>query len=359
MSGGDQQEKSEQATPFKLDEARKKGQVARSQELLSFMMLLSFLLVLSAIVGELCGVLATHAHWWLGNAATLGKDWGNLLAQGSHSLRQLLDTLMPLVGALVLVAILTNLVFNGPVFSLAPLKPDFKRLHPVQGLKRMFSRRMLVELLKVLAKGMLFSLVLYYLFRSLLPALLDLATLAPLALPPAMQDLLLQVGFAVLVVMAAAMLFDIWYARRDFARQMRMSRREVKDEHRRREGDPEIRSRRRQTQQELLQKAAALGKVREADVIVTNPTHYAIALQYRPASMRAPVVVAMGRGLLALRIRSLARKHQVPVLRRPALARSLHALARLDAAIPDITQNEVAQVYRWIISLPGNKVMTS
>jgi len=358
MSGGDQQEKSEQATPFKLDEARKKGQVPRSPELLSFMMLLTFLLMLSAIVREVCGVFAAHSHWWLGNAASLGKDWGNLLAQGSHSLRQLLDALLPLLGGLVLVAILSNLIFNGPVFSFAPLKPDFKRLHPIQGLKRMFSRRMLVELLKVLVKGVLFALVLYYLFQGLLADLLDLASLAPLALPPTLQGLLMQVGFAVLMVMAAAMLFDIWYSRRDFARQMRMSRREVKDENRRREGDPEIRSRRRASQQELLQKAAALGKVKEADVIVTNPTHYAVALQYRPASMRAPVVVAMGRGLLALRIRSLARKHQVPVLRRPALARSLHSLARLDAAIPDITQNEVAQVYRWIISLPGNKVMT-
>ncbi len=358
MSGGDQQEKSEQATPFKLDEARKKGQVARSPELLSFMMLLSFLFVISATVRELCGVIATHSHWWLGNAASLGQDWGNASAQGSHSLRHLLDALMPLLGALVLVAILTNLIFNGPVFSLIPIKPDFKRLHPVQGLKRMFSRRMLVELLKVLAKGVLFSLALYYLFLGLLRELLDLATLAPLALPPAMHGLLMQVGFAVLMVMAAAMLFDIWYSRRDFARQMRMSRREVKDEHRRREGDPEVRSRRRQSQQELLQKTAALGKVKDADVIITNPTHYAVALQYRPASMRAPVVVAMGRGLLALRIRGLARKHQVPVLRRPGLARSLHALAQLDAAIPDITQDEVARVYRWIISVPGNKVMT-
>ncbi|MFJ4374646.1 flagellar biosynthesis protein FlhB [Pseudomonas japonica] len=357
MSGNDQQEKSEQATPFKLEEARKKGQVARSQELLSFMMLLTFLLVLSATVHSVADVIAGHSHWWLGNAAWLSGDWGNLLAQGSHSLRQLADALMPLIGALILMAILTNLVFSGPVFSLAALKPDFKRLHPIQGLKKIFSRRMLVELLKVLVKGVLFSLVLFYLFQGLLPDLLDLMTLAPMALPQATEQLLMQVGFAVLMVMAAAMLFDIWYSRREFARQMRMSRRELKDEHRRREGDPEIRSRRRATQQEMLEKAAALGRVKDADVIVTNPTHYAIALQYRPDSMRAPVVLAMGRGLLALRIRTLARKHAVPVLRRPALARTLHALARIDAPIPDITQNDVAQVYRWVISLPGNKVM--
>jgi flagellar biosynthetic protein FlhB len=359
MSGNDQQEKTEEASPFKLEEARKKGQVARSQELLSFMMLLTFLMVFSATAYQLASVLAAHTHWWLGNAGQLGADWGYLGAQGGYSLRELAYALLPLIGALVLVAIVTNLIFNGPVFSFVPLKPDFKRLHPILGLKRMFSRRMFVELIKVLIKGVLFSLVLYYLFQSLAPKLLDMATVSPLSMPQAAKQLLMQLGFAVLMVMAAAALFDIWYSRKEFGRQMRMSRREQKDEYRRREGDPEIRSKRKGIQQELLKKAAALGQVKDADVIITNPTHYAVALQYRPATMRAPVVLAMGRGLLAHRICKLARRHAVPVLRRPPLARALHALARIDAPIPDLTQDDVAQVYRWIIALPGNKVVAA
>ncbi|HLD64650.1 MAG TPA: EscU/YscU/HrcU family type III secretion system export apparatus switch protein [Pseudomonas sp.] len=353
----DQQDKSEEATPYKLEEARKKGQVARSQELLTFMMVLTFLLVLSATAYQLASVVADHAHWWLGNAGQLKTDWGYFMAQGGHSLREILYALLPLVGALVLVAVLTNLIFNGPVFSTALLKPDFKKLNPITGLKRVFSRRLLVDVLKVLVKGGLFGLVLYYAAQGLAPELLALASASPLSLPQAALQLMLKVGFAILMVMAAAALFDIWYSRKEFARQMRMSRRELKDEYKRREGDPEVRAKRKSVQQELLSKAAALGKVKDADVIIVNPTHYAVALQYRPNLMRAPVVLAMGRGPLAGLICQLARRHAVPILRRPPLARALYAMARLDSAIPDATQNDVASVYRWIIAIPGNKVL--
>lgn len=353
----DQQDKSEEATPYKLEEARRKGQVARSQELLTLMMVLAFLLVFSATAYRLASVVASHAHWWLKSAGLLGTDWGYLMSQAGHSLREITYALLPLIGALVLVAVLTNLIFNGPVFSTALLKPDFKKLNPITGLKRVFSRRMLVDLLKVLIKGALFGVVLYHVAQGLAPELMSLASVSPLSLPQAAKQLMMKVGFAILLVMVAAAFFDIWYSRKEFARQMRMSRRELKDEYKRREGDPEIRAKRKSVQQELLSKAAALGKVREADVIIVNPTHYAVALQYRPNLMRAPVVLAMGRGLLARLICQLARRHGVPILRRPPLARALHAMARLDSAIPDATQNDVASVYRWVIAIPGNKVV--
>lgn len=355
----DQQDKSEQATPFKLDEARRKGQVARSPELLSFMMVLTFLVVFSASVYQLASVLRLHAHWWLSQADQIARSWGLLFGQGGVSLGLLSYALMPLVAGLVIMAVLANLVFNGPVFSFAPIKPDFKRLNPVAGLKRMFSRKMFVELIKVLVKGLLFALVLYAMARVLAPQLLAMATVSPLSLPEAAKAMFVRLGYAVLLVMAAAALFDMWYSRKEFGRQMRMSRRELKDEYKRREGDPEVRAKRKRSQQELLQKAAAVAKVGEADVVVTNPTHYAVALQYRPATMRAPVVLAMGRGLLAARIMQEARSKGVPVLRRPPLARMLHALAVLDAPIPEVTQTDVARVYRWILAMPGNRVLAT
>lgn len=353
----DQQDKSEEATPYKLEEARKKGQVPRSPDLLSFAMIITFLMVFSAIAAPLAGVIAAHTHWWLGNAGQMGTSFGYLGEQGGYSVRQVLYAFLPLIGALLLVAVLTNLLFSGPVFSAFAIKPDFKRLNPIQGLKRIFSRRMFVELLKVLVKGGLFALVLYYLFQSLLPRLLSMASVSPMELPLAGKQLLMQLGFTVLSIMAAAALFDVWYSRREFGRQMRMSKRETKDEHKRREGDPEVRAKRKGIQQALLKKASALGQVQDADVIITNPTHYAVALQYRPASMLAPKVLAIGRGLHAWRICQMARKHRVPILRRPPLARTLHALARVDSAIPDSTQIDVARVYRWVIALPGNKVL--
>ncbi len=354
----DQQDKTEEASSFKLEEARKKGQVPKSMELLSFAMTAAFLVVFSATIVQVARTLAVITHWWLSNADSLGASWGYLRQQATFGLGHIAQSLMPLIGALVVVAILTNLIFSGPVFSLFPIKPDFKRLHPIAGLKKVFSRRMFVELLKLLVKGALFCVVLYYVAQSLLPELLGAATVSRMALPAAAKGMLMQLGFAVLAVMAIAALFEMWYARRDFARQMRMSKREQKDEYRRREGDPEVRSRRKGIQQELLKKSAALGQVKDADVIIVNPIHYAVALQYRPSVMRAPLVLAMGRGIQAQRICRVARRHGVPVLCRPPLARLLHALGRANSPIPDATQNDVASVYRWVIALPGNKVVT-
>ncbi|MDP1775860.1 MAG: EscU/YscU/HrcU family type III secretion system export apparatus switch protein, partial [Moraxellaceae bacterium] len=344
-------------TPFKLEEARKKGQVPRSPELLTFVMVLAFLVVFSGSAYQLASVIHMQAHWWLGQADQIASSWGYLVGQGGASLQPLLYALMPLVAALILMAVITNLVFNGPVFSLAPIKPDFKRLNPIAGFKRMFSRKMFVELMKVLVKGVLFGVVLYAVARAFAPRLLEFAFISPLSLPEMGKSLLIRLGYAVLLVMALAALFDMWYSRKDFGRQMRMSQREVKDEYKRREGDPEIRAKRKRAQQELLHKASSVSKVGDADVVITNPTHYAVALQYRPATMQAPIVLAMGRGFLAQRIMTEARQKGVPILRRPPLARLLHSVAILNAPIPDVTQVDVARVYRWILAIPGNKVL--
>lgn len=355
----DQQDKTEEASPFKLQDARKKGQVPRSQELLSFAMLLAFLLAFSSIAVHLAGVIASHSHWWLSNADLLGADRGYFKHQARASLGALSSEILPLLAALLLTAVLANLLYSGPVFSSVPLKPDFKRLNPIAGLKRIFSRRMFVEVVKVLVKGLLFALVLYFFSRHLMVALLGSAMLSPFSLPSLGMGLLMRLGFTLLAVLAIAALFEMWYSRRDFARQMRMTKHEQKDEYRRREGDPEIRSRRKGIQQELLKKVSALGQVKDADFVVVNPTHYAVALKYRPSSMRAPCIVAMGRGVQAARICHVARRHGVPIVRRPPLARALSALGRHDSPIPDSMHEDVASIYRWIVNLPGNKVMQS
>ncbi|MEH6541748.1 EscU/YscU/HrcU family type III secretion system export apparatus switch protein [Halopseudomonas sp.] len=353
----DQQEKTEEASSFKLQEARKKGQVARSQELLSFAMVFAFVIAFSATAGSVATVVATHTHWWLLNANNLAVGWGGAFAQGGASLARLAYAFSPVVAALVVVAILTNLIFNGPVFSSAPLKPDFKRLNPIQGLKKIFSRRMLVDLLKVLIKGLLFGVALYAAFESILGPVLDLGTLSPRALPEVAKNLFVKIGIAILVVMAIAALFDIWYSRKEFGRQMRMSKHEQKEEYRRREGDPEIRSRRKAAQQEMMKNASALGSVKDADVVIVNPTHFAVALQFRPSVMNAPVVLAMGRDAFAKKICEVARGNRVPIMHRPPLARALHALSSVGGPIPDVMQRDVAKVYRWVIALPGNKVV--
>lgn len=354
----DQQDKTEQATPHKLEEARKRGQVPHSQELVSVAMTAAFLASFSAIVYQLGIEVISHSHWWLANADRLATGWNYLAVQAIHSIQQISFALMPLIAALIVATVLSNLIFKGVVFSLIPLKPDFKKINPIQGIKKLFSRRLLVETLKTILKGVLFAAVLYYFFKSHYLQLLAIGSLSPTDIPHESIQLMLKLGLSLFFIMLLFVLFDIWYSRYEFARQMKMSHREIKEEYRRREGDPTIRSKQKQIQRELLKKIAALGNVKDADVIITNPTHVAIALQYRPKTMMAPVVLAMGKGMLAKQICQLARKHQVPIIRRPVVARSLLAQCSINAPIPNSTQADVAHIYRWIITLPANKVIS-
>ncbi len=352
----DLQEKTEDASPFKLDEARKKGMVPRSTDLLSLAVIAAFLITIGATGANLAHVIAIHARWWLENAHMLALDPAHMLAVAGNSLMALGYALLPLAAALVIMAILMNLLFSGFVFSTMPLKPDFKRLHPIQGLKKIFSRRMLIELGKLLLKALLFTLVLYWIFDGALRDLLSSPLLPSSHLPAFLQSMMLHVGMALLAAMALAAAWDMWLSRREFSRQMRMSRHEVKEEYRRREGDPEIKSKRKQAQQALINKLGALGKIKDSDVILTNPTHYAVALQYRPGRMAVPVVLALGQGILAEQICRLARKHHIPILQRPPLARLLHRQCGINHPIPIEAEQDVAAVYRWVIAQPGNKV---
>ncbi|RZU38512.1 flagellar biosynthetic protein FlhB [Fluviicoccus keumensis] len=350
----DGQEKTEEASQYKLDEARKKGQVPHSQELVSLVVVLTFLLMVAVLSGDVARFIGDLTRSWIGNADRIAAS--GVTAMAAPGLQALVHQLLPLFLGLILVVILMNLVFKGPVFSLTAVKPDFRRLDPVAGLKKLFSRRMIVELLKLLVKLFISGLVLFKLVELGVGRLLSATGLEVQRLPVEMKRQFLVVGFALAMVMLLSALFDMWYSRKEFARQMRMSRREVKDEYKRREGDPEIKNKRRRIQQELLRKLASLRKVKDADVILSNPTHVAIALQYRPLTMQAPVIIASGRGFMARMIFQVARNNGVPIIRRPPLARSLASL-RLESEIPPETQRQVAEVYRWIISLPGNKVL--
>ena len=154
----------------------------------------------------------------------------------------------------------------------------------------------------------------------------------------------------VLLVLGLAAMADLMFVRRDHMKRMRMSRRELRDEVKRRDGDPEVKSKQKRQQRELLKKVRALPRVGDADVVLTNPTHYAVAVQYRPRTMRAPVVLAKGRGFLAARIRALAGTASVPVLRMPALARAIYADCDIDGPVPEALYGQLAPVYRQLFA---------
>ena len=353
----EQMDKQEPATPYKLEEARKKGQVSRSMEMVSFASLLAILLGLLFVLPALARATSEHTTWWLTNAHILASDWSVLRQHAWRVLTDVAYYLGPVVIAAMCLAIVVSIAHAGVVLSSFPLKPDFTKLNPVNGFKRIFSKKNLIELAKLIVKLTLFIAASVAIWPAVVEQFADFLNLTSAQVAPGWRQLALKIAAAFLVVFALSALFDLWFSKRDFARQMRMSRRDLKDEHRRKEGDPEIKAKRRRNQLELMKRLAGMKQVKNADVIVTNPTHVAVALRYRPNEMMVPVTVTMGRGFVAKAIVTIARRHRIPVLRKPPLARALVRKGSPGAGIPLEKQAEVAAVYRWVLTLPGNKVL--
>lgn len=354
----EEMDKQEQATPYKLNEAKKKGQVGRSLEFVGLFSLLAMLATFAAMSSNITTSVVQHTQDLMFNGALMSSDMTQVLHRVGWYFRDLAYAIMPIWIAGLLAAIVASIVHTGPVFSTHPLKPDFSKLNPVKGFKKIFSRRALVELAKLVVKLALFVGLIYGVWKTIAQDVLFVGQMGLRSQQIAWESTTWSIVKICVVVFVLSALFDLWYSKRDFARQMRMSKRDIKDEHKRREGDPEIKAKRRKNQQELGKKLKSISKVKEADVVITNPTHYSVALKYRAATMNLPVVVSFGTGFIAHQIKRTARKNNVPIMSRPPLARYLYKKGGVGLPIPLEKQNQVAEVYRWILTLPNNKVMS-
>ena len=344
------QERTEPATPFKLEEARKQGQVAKSLELNSLVVLSLMLLATLAFGG-----------WGFKQTLWLGQRTMNEIGRSELHPRYLFglyewaaDALVYILSPLVLLAmvggIVAGLIQTGPVFSFKPLKPDFKRLNPVEGFKRVFSMRTVFEGFKVSLKLAVLGIVTYLVIRSLVPALTGLLQRPPASYPAFLIEQGALLLFFLLLAFVGIALIDVSFTRYDYLKKMRMSRRELREEHKRREGDPQVRAKRRELQRALRKKNASTSRVKDADVLITNPTHLAVALEYRRGEMVAPRVIAKGADQVALHMRELAFRHRVPVVENPPLARRLFRSVDLDQSIPEDTYPMVAGVLRGVLA---------
>lgn len=343
--GGDETNKNEDATPFKLDRARRKGMLARGTDLGFFASLLAV-----AIAGQLVGNslvtsmtatmrrdLAMISASPRGEFATLNRVWADALALAAA-------LALPML-VFVTVSLAIEIVQNrGLIFTAEPLKPDFTRLNPAKGLKRLFSLRMLKELAKNLLKLGLYGGAAYLFIANVAreagSQARDGRQLATVLAANAGRLLLMFILLA-----AAIAILDQLLARREFAKQMRMSRREVTREAREREGEPRQKQKRRQILSEIIKQAAAAANVKGADVLVVNPTHYAVALRYRPEEGDAPIIQARGRNLWAARMRETARREGIVIVRNPALARALYNEGQVGRAIGQNQFVAVADIY--------------
>lgn len=342
-----EQDKSEQATPFKLKRAREKGQVARGMDL-GFLIGIAVLLLYMWIAGPgLGGDLAKASRDAIVTAPSVVGGQSELFALTGHVFGAVMKPLLILGVGVFAVVLLFEMMQTGIVFSAQPLKPDFSRLNPAKGLKRIFSVRMLVETLKNVLKLAVYATIAWLATRQALrdyfAGVGDAAGLAQAMFGAALKML---AWFVLAAIVFAAI--DQMIVRREFGKNMRMSRRELRREHRDREGEPRQKQMRKQLHAEFVKASQSLRGVKGADVVVTNPTHYAVALRYDSAAMAAPTVVSRGAGDLARRIKALAFRHGVIVVENKALARSLYRRAALDAQVPETFYGQVASIYNRI-----------
>lgn len=357
MAENQDTDKTEQATPHKLEEARKRGQVSKSADVNAVVVIAGFAVIFIATLNQVGGALVRSTQSLFASSAVLRFSGDSLMPWLSAVSEPILLALSPLLIGLMVCAVASNLLQTGPVFSTHPIKPDFTRLNPATGLKRIFAFRSLFELVKMLIKITLVGAIIYWGFTRLIVDMGAWVGIPTRAAPALLHHLFSVTVFVLLGVFTVIALLDLLFSKREFSQKMRMSRRELKDEHRRREGDPEIRSKRRRFHSELRKRAEAVQKVKDADVVVVNPVHYAVALRYRPDEMVAPVVLAMGAGKMAAMIRERARRHSVPVVPQRSLARLLFKSARLGGPIPFSSYREVAAIYRRLAARPNSKVV--
>jgi len=345
MSDESEQNKSEQPTDYKLKKAREKGTVARGTDL-GFLTALGAFTAWAWISGRgMAQRVGDAGRDALVAAPQVLASPNEILAATGATLTGVVKPLA-LMGAVVFAAVLVfELVQTGVVFSTQPLSPDFGRLNPAKGFKRVFSVRMLIETGKNVLKLGFYVAAAWMVISAAVTtgatAVTDAASLGEVM----RQSVLKLLGFsvAVAVVFAAA---DQLISRADFTKKMRMSRREVKREHRDREGDARIKSKRKQLHGKFAKTSQSLRGIKGADVLVVNPNHYAVALKYRPERQNAPVVVAKGKDQIALRLKRLAFTYGVAIVSDPPLARALYAGAILDGEVPETLFSRIAAIYR-------------
>jgi len=354
----DQQTKTEQPTPFRLQEARERGQVARSAEVSGVVVAIVFTIALLASARAVAIAFAHSVRQTILMAGNAPAPTASLAVWLQKTFQPAWQAILPVVMAMLVAAVIGNLMQTGPTFSTTPIKPDFSRLNPAQGAKRLFSLRLLWELFKLVLKLALLGTLGWFLAKGIDHRVQAASFMAPSGIGELLRSTYSQVATWVLVVLALMALFDWWFTRREYMRKLRMSHRDIKDEVKRREGDPDIRQKRKRLMSELVKRARSVRRVPEADIVLTNPTHLAVALQYRPKSMRAPVVLAKGSDKMAAHIRMVAARAGVPCLRSPELARALFRECKVDRAVPSHLFKSLSPVYRWLIKRPGNRIFS-
>jgi flagellar biosynthetic protein FlhB len=349
------QERNEQASPKRREEARNKGQVAKSPEVASAAILLACTIFFYFGSGGMVERLMDLTSWTLRESGTTAVSLNTINALIWGWTWKLFLVMAPLLLTVVIAGLLANYLQIGFIFSTETLAPKFEKIDPMKGFQRLFALRSLVELVKSLLKMAIVTAVVWFTLKD------ELQNMIPL-MEESLWGILLYTGrisFKILIttcwILIVLAILDYLYQRWEFEKGLRMSHQEVKDEYKQTEGNPVIKSRIRRIQREAARKRM-MANVPKADVVITNPTHLAVAIRYDPEKMYAPTVVAKGAGFVAERIREIAAAHGVPIIENKPVAQLLYKTIDVDQAIPEDLYRAVAEILAYVYGLKERAV---
>ncbi|NLX92230.1 MAG: flagellar biosynthesis protein FlhB [Firmicutes bacterium] len=345
-----EEDKTEKPTPHRLREARKRGQVMKSMEANSAINLLGMLFFFIIFWRYFLNLFQTLFTHYLRQIPGTVIDDISTRSLFHFSMEQFAGLTAPILAVSLLLGFVSNILQVGFLVSSEALKPQLSRISPVEGFKRIFSRRALFELVKSLLKVSIIGAVCYIYLKDQFEPLLLLLGEEASAVTAAFVQVLQGLGLRVAAVFFLLAALDFIYQRMEYLRNLKMSRKEIKDEYKQLEGDPLVRSRLREKQREMA-RARSLADVPDSTVVVTNPTELAVALRYRQGEDEAPVVVAKGAGRLARRIREIAREHDIPIIQNPPVAQRLYKDVSIGAAIPIELYQAVAEILAMVYRL--------
>lgn len=348
----DDSQKTEEPTPKKIEQMRKKGQVALSREVNNWVMLLAGTILIGAAGDSVLGDLKELLKAYVEHSNDFPPTPGGLHIVLGGAYKKILGILaLPLI-ALMAAAFLGPFVQVGPIFAPEVIKPDMSKISPIKGFSRLFSRRSLVEFVKGIAKivvvGAVGTIIIY-------PYYGQMEHFIGMEMPQLMneiQEIVLKLMIGMLVALLIIAVIDLVYQRMENYKKMRMTKQELKDEYKQAEGDPHVKARLRQLRSEKARQRM-MQAVPSADVVITNPTHYSIALKYDPEAMEAPRCVAKGVDELALRIREVAKENNIELYENKPLARALYDTVDVDEIIPAEHYRAVAEVISYVFRRKG------
>jgi flagellar biosynthesis protein FlhB len=346
-------EKTEKATPKKKQDARKKGQVAKSTDLTNAIVLLftfSFLLIYGGYASNRLLLLVRQG---LSEILLWNVTQDSIPLLFVHLFKEGLIIAAPIIFVTFLAAMLTNIMQVGFLISGESIKFDLKKLDPLAGAKRIFSMKSVVELIKSLLKVSAFCVVGGIFLWQQKGKMLRLSEMEPLTVITFLASLLLKLGLTLSAVYLVIAVGDYIFQRFDHAKQLRMSKQDIKDEHKKMEGDPLIKHKIKEKQRQMSM-ARMMQDVPKAQVIVTNPTHYAVAIAYDAGEMKVPMIVAKGTDYMALKIKEVAKEHQVVIMENKPLARALYASVEIGQEVPEELFKAVAEVLAYVYRLKGS-----